>query len=68
MTFDQYWETDEAFAYRHADERTQAEAAWNAALEEAACHFDEDDTQRYGWTADHATIARKLRSMKTPPR
>lgn len=36
MTFDQYWNTDAAFAYRHADEEIQAREAWNAALRAAA--------------------------------
>lgn len=36
MTFEQYWDSDEAFRYRHEDEREQAKAAWNVALAEAA--------------------------------
>lgn len=36
MTFDEYWDSDERMKTAHDDEKTQARAAWNAAIEAAA--------------------------------
>lgn len=49
MTFEQWWDSDEAIAYRHAEDKILAEAAWDAAIEaaakacEACLAFNEDD-------------------------
>lgn len=63
MTFAEYWDTDEAFAYRHADERTQAEAAWDAAMEAAAAKCD-DLAETFG--APCRSCATEVRALKTP--
>lgn len=64
MTFDEAWEAHKRRQNIIPPNQQTFRHGWNSALEAAAEMFKRDDSQRYGWTADHKAIAQGILALE----